>query len=76
LEPALVLRIYPLPQNIRGRDEDFISTVRNQIAPHSWISGGGKGQIIVDQPSRTLIVLQQPSVQTEVANYLDGFSTE
>ena len=76
LEPAQVLRIYSLPPSIGEQSEDILSTLRDEITPHSWISGGGKGQIIVDQPSRTLIVLQQPSVQNEVANYLDGFSTE
>jgi hypothetical protein len=76
LEPAQVLRIYSLPPSIGEQSEDILSTLRDEITPHSWISGGGKGRMIVDQPSRTLIVLQQPSVQGEVANYLDRFSTE
>ena len=75
-EWAPLLRVYPIPPTIDVDLETLIRMITERIAPDSWVSGGGDGQILVEGRTAALIVMQQPDVQRAISNFLADFASD
>ena len=69
LDRRLDWEFYPvgklLDADLSGRD--LIVRVRQSVIPSSW---SGRGAIVFDSPSKTLLVSQSPAVQAALSRYL------
>ena len=74
-DSRMIIRVYAMPPLNEMKTEQLVDSIR-KIAPETWTPGKGEGQLIVENNTNTLIVLQKPWVQREVAKYLKSLSND
>ncbi len=72
LAARLELEFYPIRKLLTGGTtaDDLVERLKSQVAGSSWSDAGGPGEIQVDGPSATLIVLQSQPIQRQIERWL------
>jgi hypothetical protein len=71
LQACRELEFYSVGKILVGTHSDaFFGEIRREVAPATWHAHGGQGALDWDAPSKTLLVVQSPTVHAALRKFL------